>query len=120
MHLPATATQVAHPALPRIRMLAAVQLLLARLLAFLCANQLGVTDIGKRYITTAHLSEETLMPSALTHTHTYTQTRRILCPLLCIPNSTLCLVSWLYSVVYMISINHSLLFVTFNKLFIMT
>src|SRR4029434_7430674 len=52
MHLPATATQVAIPSLPQIRMLAAVQLLLAKLLGFLCANQLGVTDIVKRDITT--------------------------------------------------------------------
>ena len=66
MHLPATATQVALPSLPRIRMLAAVQLLLAKLLAFLCANQLGVTDIVKRDITT-HLSEKTLMPFATTY-----------------------------------------------------
>src|SRR4029434_5377458 len=66
MHLPATATQVALPSLPRIRMLAAVQLLLAELLAFLCANQLGVTDIVKRNITT-HLSERTLMPFATTY-----------------------------------------------------
>ena len=54
------------PSLPRIRMLAAVQLLLAKLLAFLCANQLGVTDIVKRDITT-HLSEKTLMPFATTY-----------------------------------------------------
>ena len=66
MHLPATATQVALPSLPRIRMLAAVQLLLAKLLAFLCANQLGVTDIVKRDITT-HVSEKTLMPFATTY-----------------------------------------------------
>src|SRR4029434_1226676 len=66
MHLPATATQVALPSLPRIRMLAAVELLLARLLAFLCANQLGVTDIVKRGITT-HLSDKTLMPFATTY-----------------------------------------------------
>src|SRR4029434_5935276 len=66
MHLPATATQDASPSLPRIRMLAAVQLLLAKLLAFLCANQLGVTDIVKRDIT-KHLSEKTLMPFATTY-----------------------------------------------------
>src|SRR4029434_9770952 len=66
MHLPATATQVALPSLPRSRMLAAVQLLLARLLAFLCANQLAVTDIVKRDITT-HLSEKTLMLFATTY-----------------------------------------------------
>ena len=41
MHLPVTA----------------VQLLLAKLLAFLCAYQFGVTDIVKRDITT-HLSEK--------------------------------------------------------------
>src|SRR4029434_6541275 len=68
MHLPATATQVALPSLPRIRMLAEVQLLLAKLLAFLCANQLGVTvtDIVKRDITT-HLSEKTLKPFDTTY-----------------------------------------------------
>src|SRR4029434_81826 len=66
MHLPAKATPVALPSLPRIRMLAAVQLLLARLLAFFCANQLSVTDIVKRDITT-HLSEKTLKPFDTTY-----------------------------------------------------
>ena len=47
MHLPATATQVALPSQTRIMMLAAVQLLLARLLAFLFTNQFSVTDIVK-------------------------------------------------------------------------
>ena len=66
MHLPAKATQVALPSLPRIRIFAAVQLLLAKLLALLCANQLGVIDIVKRDIT-PHLSEKTLMPFAMTY-----------------------------------------------------
>src|SRR4029434_1973882 len=66
MHLPAIATQVALPSLPRIRMLAALQLLLAKLLAFLCANQIGVTDIVKRDIR-KNLSEKTLMPFATTY-----------------------------------------------------
>ena len=38
-------------------MLAAVQLLLAKLLAFLCANQLGVTDIVKREVAGDWMSE---------------------------------------------------------------
>src|SRR4029434_6896953 len=57
---------VALPSLPQIRMLAAVQLLLAKLLAFLCANQLVVTGIVKHDIT-MHLSERTLMPFAMTY-----------------------------------------------------
>ena len=47
-------------------MLAGEQLLLAKLLAFLCANQLVVTDIVKHDIT-MHLSEKTLMPFAMTY-----------------------------------------------------